>query len=80
MARGYPRREDEDVASVVWKFLLESEHRDCNNITIWCDNGTGQNKKIDFVMKYCTKFINITDSSENSHIKILWKRTYIHDS
>ena len=37
-------RKDEDVASIVWKFLLESKNSDCKNITIWCDNCTGQNK------------------------------------
>ena len=29
-------RKDEDIASVAWKFLLESEHRDCKNTT-WYD-------------------------------------------
>ena len=28
----------------MWKFLLESKHRVCKNITIWCDNCAGQNK------------------------------------
>ena len=37
-------RKDEDVASIVWKCLLESKNSDCKNITIWCDNCTGQNK------------------------------------
>ena len=37
-------RKDEDVASIVWKCLLESKNNDCKNITIWCDNCTGQNK------------------------------------
>ena len=41
---GIQGRKDENLASVVWKFLLESEHRDCKNIKIWCDSCTGQNK------------------------------------
>ena len=41
---GIQERKDEDVASVLWKFPLESEHRDCKNITIWDDNCAGQNK------------------------------------
>ena len=35
---GIQGRKDEDVASVVWKFLSQSEHRDCKNIRIWRDN------------------------------------------
>ena len=42
--KGIQGRKDEDFASVVRKFLLESEHHDCKNITIWCDNCPGQNK------------------------------------
>ena len=44
MARGFIRKKDGDVASVLWKFLLESEHCDYKNITTWCDNYIGQNK------------------------------------
>ena len=35
---------DEDVTSAVIKFLRESSFRDCKNMTIWCDNCSGQNK------------------------------------
>ena len=42
--KGVQGRKDKDVARVMWKFLLESEHRDCKTIAIWCDNCAGQNK------------------------------------
>lgn len=35
---------DEDIASVVMKFLCESRYQDCKNITIWCGNCSRQNK------------------------------------
>ena len=38
---GMQGRKDEDVTSVLWKFLLESEHSDCRNVTIWCNNCAG---------------------------------------
>ena len=37
-------RKDEDVASVVIKFLITSPYRDYKDIIIWCDNCSGQNK------------------------------------
>ena len=37
-------RKDEDVTSVIIKFLRESSYRDSKNLTIWCDNCSGQNK------------------------------------
>ena len=35
---------DEDITSVVMKFLCESRYQDCKNITIWCGNCSRQNK------------------------------------
>jgi len=40
---GIQGRNDEDVASVVIKFL-KTYPRDCKNVVIWCDNCSGQNK------------------------------------
>ena len=37
-------RKDEDVASVLLKFLSDSCYRDAETIVIWCDNCTGRNK------------------------------------
>ena len=37
-------RKDEDIASVIIKFLRESSYRDSKNFTMWCDNCSVQNK------------------------------------
>ena len=37
-------RKDEDVSSVIIKFINESSCRDVDHVTIWCDNCSGQNK------------------------------------
>ena len=37
-------RKDEDVTSVISKFLRESYYLDSKNLTIWCDNCRRQNK------------------------------------
>ena len=41
---GIHGRKDEDVASVVVKFVASTTVREYNDVTIWCDNCLGQNK------------------------------------
>ena len=42
-------------------FFLESEHRDCKNITIWCSNCPGQNK-------YWTLYSSIVQTLSTSEV------------
>ena len=41
---GIRGRKDEDVASVMVKFLSSTTVREYNDVTIWCDNCSGQNR------------------------------------
>ena len=68
---GIQGRKDEDVASVVWKFLLESDYHDSKNITIWCDNCAGQNKNWTFYSSIIQSLSTAKVPSGNNHIKIL---------
>ena len=68
---GIQGRKDEDVGSVVWKFLLESDYRDSKNITIWCDNCAGQNKNWTFYSSIIQSLSTAEVPSGNNHIKIL---------
>ena len=46
-------RKAEDVSSVIIKFINESSCRDVDHVNIWCDNCSGQNKKLDTLLRSC---------------------------
>ena len=65
---GIQGRKDEDVASVVWKFLSQSEHRDCKNIRIWRDNLSTSEVLVEIItLKYFGKGHTFTAADSFHH-------------
>ena len=73
---GIQGRNDEDRESAVVKFLnLDTL---CQNLTLWCDNCSGQNKNRT-LFGALAYYLNKPSVSLHSTTQVFWKRTYFHE-